>query len=186
MERVMVFIDGSNFYHGLSRYVGQTRIDFQALCRLLCGSDRRLIHGHYYNVPLRQADNPVLYAGQQRFLAQLRRIPHFTVHLGRLVNRSREETCPTCSTVYSVAYQTEKGVDVQLAAHMLTFAFDDQYDTAILVSNDGDFTPVVGEVLRLNKRAENAEFPQRLPSFLSKSCSSIVRLDAAFLQPCLV
>ena len=81
-------------------------------------------------------------------------------------------------------YQTEKGIDVLIASHMLPFAFDNQYDTAILVSQDGDFAPVVAEVLRLNKQVENAEFPHRLPSFLSRACSHVIRLDAAFLQRC--
>lgn len=183
-ERVMVFIDGSNFYHGLREALGHARVDFRQFCSLVCGSNRRLVHVHYYNVPLRQADNPAQYAGQQRFLSQIRSIPYFTIHLGRLVDREREETCPGCSKEYKVRYQTEKGVDVQISSHMLTFAFDNQYDTAILVSQDGDFAPVIAEVLRLNRRAENAEFPHRLPSYLSKQCTSVIRLDAAFLQPC--
>src|SRR5438552_18246116 len=85
---------------------------------------------------------------------------------------------------YSTAEtRSEKGVDVQLAAHMLAFAFDNQYDTAILVSNDGDFAPVVAEVIRLNKTVENAEFSGRLPSFLSKCCTSVFGLDKTVLKP---
>ncbi len=184
MDRVMVFIDGSNLYYGLKEALGHARVDFQRFCSLLGGSSRRLVHAHYYNVPLRQVDDPVRYAGQQKFLAQLRKIPYFTIHLGRLVDREREETCPQCSAKYTVKYQTEKGVDVQIASHMLTFAFDNQYDTAILVSQDGDFAPVVAEILRLNKQVENAEFPHRLPSFLSRACSRVTRLDGPFLQGC--
>lgn len=186
MERVMVFIDGSNLYHGLKATIGHARLAFERFSAELCGSTRRLVHTHYYNIPVRQADDPAAYAGQQRFFSQLRKIPHFTVHLGRLADRERNEKCPSCGHVCTVRYQTEKGVDVQLAAHMLAHAFDNQYDTAILVSNDGDFTPVVAEVRRLNKKVENAEFPAKLPSYLSASCSSVIRLDSAFLQPCLI
>ena len=186
MERIMVFIDGSNLYHGLKAAVGHARLDFERFAMELCGSTRRLVHTHYYNVPLRQADDPSGYAGQQKFFAQLRRIPHFTMHLGRLVDRERDETCPKCGHAYKVEYQTEKGVDVQLAAHMFAHAFDNQYDTSILVSNDGDFAPVVAEIRRLNKGVENAEFPNRLPSFLSKSCSDTITLSGIFLKPCLI
>ena len=184
-ERVMIFIDGSNLYHGLKAALGHARLDFGRFSAGLCGSTRRLVHTHYYTVPVRQADDQARYAGQQRFFARLRRIPHFTMHLGRLVDRDRDETCPKCGHAYKVEYQTEKGVDVQLAAHMLAHAFDNQYDTAILVSNDGDFAPVVAEVQRLNKRVENAEFPHRLPSYLSGSCSGTTSLEPAFLKPCL-
>ena len=184
MDRVMVFIDGSNLYHGLKEALGHARVDFQRFCTLLCGSSGRLVHVHYYNVALRQEDDPARYARQQKFFAELRKIPYFTIHLGRLVDRERQESCPECSANYAVKYQTEKGVDVQIASHMLTFAFDNQYDTAILVSHDGDFAPVVAEVLRLNKQVENAGFPGRLPSFLSRACSRVIPLDDAFLQPC--
>lgn len=181
----MVFIDGSNLYHGLRDAFGHARLDFQAFCNTVCGPKRRLVHAHYYNVPVRQADDPGAYAAQQRFIAQLRKIPHFTIHPGRLVDRDRDETCPSCAHKYSVKYRTEKGVDVQLAAHMLAFAFDNQYDVAILVSNDGDFAPVVAEVLRLNKKVNNAEFDGRLPSFLSKCCTDVIALNKTFLKSCI-
>ncbi len=186
MDRIIVFIDGSNLYHGLRAAAGHARLDFERFAKQLCGSTRRLVHTHYYNIPLRQADDPKAYAGQQKFFAQLRKVPHLTIHLGRLVDREREEKCPGCAHAYTVEYRTEKGVDVQLAAHMLAHAFDNQYDTAILVSHDGDFAPVVAEVQRLNKRVENAEFPNRLPSFLSGSCSGTLTLDEALLKPCLI
>lgn len=184
-ERVMVFVDGSNLYHGLKAVTGRAAIDFGRFAANLCGPKRRLIHTHYYNVPVHQADDPGVYAGQQRFLNRLRTVPHLSVHLGRLVARDRDETCPKCGTTYTVGYRTEKGVDVQIAAHMLVHAFDNQYDTAVLVSQDGDFAPVVAEIRRLGKSVENAEFPNRLPSYLSKSCSGVIQLDAAFLKGCM-
>lgn len=83
MDRVMVFIDGSNLYHGLHHEFGHARIDFIRFCDLLCGAQRRLVHTHYYNVPVRQATDPLEYAKQQKFFSKLQAIPHFTLHLGR-------------------------------------------------------------------------------------------------------
>jgi uncharacterized LabA/DUF88 family protein len=185
LERVMVFIDGSNLYYGVKAVTGRATIDFGRFAANLCGPKRRLIHAHYYNVPVHQLNNAAVYAGQQRFLNRIRTIPHLSVHLGRLVARDRDETCPKCGATYKVSYRTEKGVDVQIAAHMLVHAFDNQYDTAILVSQDGDFAPVVAEIRRLGKSVENAEFPNRLPSFLSQSCSGVIQLDGAFLKSCM-
>ena len=186
MERVMVFIDGSNFYHGALEALGAAAVDFAVLCDLLCGQQRRLVHTHYYNVRLRQAVDKIRYSEQQRFFSILQSIAHFELHTGRLVDRDREEVCPQCGHVYGVSYQTEKGVDVQLAVHMLACAFDDQYDTAILMSQDGDFAPAVSEVRRLRKRVENAEFSHRLPSYLSKQCSGVIELTREFLVPCII
>ncbi|MCL0078479.1 NYN domain-containing protein [Dehalococcoidia bacterium] len=186
MERVMVFIDGSNFYYGLLETLGHARIDFACFCDLLCGQKRRLVHAHYYNVPVRQATDPVRYAQQQKFFHGLRSILHFSLSLGRLVDRERQEECPQCGHQYVVSYRIEKGVDVELAVHMLASAFDDQFDTAILVSQDGDFVPAVAEVRRLRKAVENADFTQRLPSYLSKQCSKTIPLTSDLLDLCIL
>jgi uncharacterized LabA/DUF88 family protein len=143
-----------------------------------------LVHTYYYNVILRQDIDKDLYAGQQRFISALQRIPHFDFIKGRLVDRNRDEKCPKCGYTYQVSYQTEKGVDIQLAVQMLSSAFDNQYDTAIIVSNDGDFAEAVKEVRRLRKSVENAEFPNRLPSYLSRQCSKIIKLSKDFMEPC--
>ena len=66
MERVMIFIDGSNLYNRLVElYAGMfedyqsLRMDFANFSTLLCGDNRRLVHTNYYNVPVRQADDPI-------------------------------------------------------------------------------------------------------------------------------
>src|SRR5438309_376193 len=55
MERIMIFIDGSNLYYGLRHSTGRTAVNFDRFAMELCGPGRRLIHTHYYNVALRQA-----------------------------------------------------------------------------------------------------------------------------------
>jgi uncharacterized LabA/DUF88 family protein len=44
-----------------------------------------------------------------------------------------------------------KGVDIRLATDVLSHAFLDNYDVAVLVTNDGDFVPVVEAIKRLGK-----------------------------------
>jgi hypothetical protein len=99
----MIFIDGSNFYHGLSAYIKRTAVDFGLFCDALCGDERRLVHSYYYNISLRQATDRKLYADQQRFFAALQRIPHFDLVRGRLVDRDRDEGCPHCGHTYKVS-----------------------------------------------------------------------------------
>jgi uncharacterized LabA/DUF88 family protein len=45
-----------------------------------------------------------------------------------------------------------KGVDISLTKDMLSQAFLDNYDIAVLIAGDGDFIPLVEEVKRLGKR----------------------------------
>lgn len=66
----------------------------------------------------------------------------------------------------------EKGVDVNLAVDMLSGAYQDRYDTAILVSSDGDFAPLVNEVKRRSKRVEYVYFPRTTKSrALQQACN---------------
>jgi len=205
VERVMIFIDGSNFYHGLKENNIRTSINFQKFCDKLCG-DRRLIQIHYYNVPLIQSVDPQNYQSQQRFFDMLRKTPYLALHLGRFAKRSQEFRCPNPSCGESLSeliikcpkcltekniklppFCVEKGVDVNIAADMLSNAFDNTYDTAILVSEDGDFVPVVREVKRLRKRVENAYFPQFPPTFLSQNCDRpLISLNKDYIKECLL
>ena len=70
-ESLCVFIDGSNFYHGLKKQLGNTHIDFYKLSLLLCGSQRMLIRTYYYNAPVNKDDDEEMYKHQQRFFASL-------------------------------------------------------------------------------------------------------------------
>jgi uncharacterized LabA/DUF88 family protein len=44
-----------------------------------------------------------------------------------------------------------KGLDIALARDMLSHAFRDNYDVAVLFGGDGDYVPLVHEVKRLGK-----------------------------------
>jgi len=136
MERVKIFIDGSNFYHGLKTSLNNTKFDFKKFADLLCGSKKRLVHIHYYNTPVSQQDHPEKYKSQQKFFSAIDHIPHFTLHYGRLVKRDELATCPECKHEYTNQFRTEKGVDVSIATDMLVFAFDNQYDV--------DLPPIIG------------------------------------------
>jgi len=49
--------------------------------------------------------------------------------------------CPTCKAPLQAA--GEKGVDAAIITDLLTLAFDDNYDIAILISGDADHAPAV-------------------------------------------
>ena len=66
----------------------------------------------------------------------------------------------------------EKGVDILIATDMLTGALRNCYDTAIIVSGDGDFAPVLEEIKRAGKQIENATF---------SSCRSDALINASDL-----
>ena len=203
MERVMIFIDGSNFYHGFKDCLKNTKlekakIDIEKFCNILTGRQRRLIQVYYYNVSLKQKDDPQKYSKQQRFIQAIKKIPHLTVKLGRRVKRDKINKCHKCGKSFAVIKcpnckadlepftYTEKGVDVSIAVDMIVNAIDNTYDTAILVSGDGDFVPVVQEVKRI-KNVENAYFLNEVGKryYISKTCK-FIELTKEYLKDCLL
>jgi len=58
----------------------------------------------------------------------------------------------------------EKGVDVKIAVGILVGAYEDLYDTAILISSDTDLIPVIEKARALGKKVEYIGFSNK-PSF---------------------
>lgn len=168
-ERVAIFIDGSNFYFGCRNLMGKANIDFYKLSKLLV-SGRTLIRTYYYNAPLDKKTDELKYRNQQRFFEQLKRTPYLEVRLGRLVERN--------------GILVEKGIDVSIAIDMLTLAWNNVYDTAILVSGDGDFAAAVRSVKDKGKHVENAYFKSNQSRALTEACDIEIELTSALLKGC--
>ena len=52
MDRVCIYIDGSNFYHALKGADLPVHVDLGKLGVKLTGTDRQHTHTYYYNAPL--------------------------------------------------------------------------------------------------------------------------------------
>ena len=77
-----------------------------------------------------------------------------------------------------------KGDDIHLATDMISLAYEDAYDTAIIVTGDGDFVPAIKKVQKLGKKAENAFFKVSSSNYLKQVCNKSIELDR-FLLDCL-
>ena len=152
-ERIAIFIDGSNLYHSLEENCGRYDLDFGAFSAKLAGG-RPHLRTYYYNV-LRDPDrNPQAYQDQQKFLTALHSTPYLEVRLG--ASKLRGDV------------PVEKGVDIMIATDFLTMAWNNLYDTAILVSGDGDFSYAVQAVKDMGKHVLVAAFPANLSKELGQ------------------
>lgn len=134
LERVAVYIDGSNTYNKLKRLnipVSGMSFHYDEFVAHLLG-DRQLISKRYYVGIVKNHDgsakSETLVRKQQRFLESLR-ATGFDVKPGTIMydgNRIRE-----------------KGVDVKLSVDLVIGAADNLYDTAIVVSSDTDLIPAI-------------------------------------------
>ena len=173
-ERAFLFIDGSNFYHA-ARDIGIATgdLDYKALAHKLI-LDRRLTGIRYYVGKVSGDVSRI--ASQGKFLDRIRD-QGVDVVLGRIERRMLDpdknplitrlkdliaanraslgapllaELQALCET--KLPQYTEKRVDVSIAVDMVTMAWADQFDTAYLLSADGDFVPAVEAVRSRDKK----------------------------------
>lgn len=77
-----------------------------------------------------------------------------------------------------------KGDDIHLATDLVSLAYENTYDIAVVVSGDGDFVPAIQKVQKLGKSVENAFFAVSSSSFLKHVCNRSIRLDD-YMHECL-
>ena len=136
MKKVMIYIDGSNFYFSVKRKF-KCKIDIEKFCKKLVG-ENNLVEIKYYIAPVEQFSNPEMYANQQSFFDKLREIKNLNIIFGRLEKRKRD----------GKTYFVEKATDVNLALDLVLDAQANLYDEAFLISNDGDFSGAVNAVIK--------------------------------------
>jgi uncharacterized LabA/DUF88 family protein len=163
-ERVMVFIDGSNLYHVLDQNCSRHDVQFDKFAKKLANgrSVRRI---YYYNIR-QESDRNDGRVDQDRFLHSLYDTPYVEVRLG--IAKQRRD------------HVVEKGVDVMLATDLVVRAYQDQYDTAILVSGDGDFYPAIQAVKDRGKQVEVAAFDSNISAEAARVADLHVKLNETF------
>lgn len=166
MERVMVFIDGSNLYKALQDAYGNGKVQIDGLVNKLC-QGRKLVRTIYYNAPIPDEMDSAAARAQQRFFDAIERMPYMRLEKGRLEKRGNT--------------WVEKGVDIMIATDMIRYAIKDTYDVAILISSDGDFKYVVDAVADIGKHVINAYVTGHRAYHLN-ICDEHIEIDANFLQ----
>ena len=174
VERVMIFIDGSNLYHSLKNYFKRTDLDIGKFCRRII-QKRQLIRIYYYNARVGQKQEPELYKQQEAFFSGINSIPYTELRLGRLVYTSQWPTVPPY----------EKGTDVQLATDMITHSYKGNYDVGILVAGDNDFAGAVQAVKDNGKHVEVALFgKQGTSQQLRNVADRVITINSRLLKDC--
>lgn len=146
--KIAVYIDGSNLYHKLKdlKVSHTTNFDYLGLCTQLA-RERELVSCRYYvGVVRAQKDDIVgqrMRQGQQKLFSKLE-LSGIVIKRGFLMKNDG---------VYH-----EKGVDVQMATDLLIGAYENMYDTAVIVSSDTDLIPAIKKVRYLGKKAEYIGF----------------------------
>lgn len=174
-EKVIIFIDGSNFYHILKDYFHQNKtlmdFDFERFVQHLSGG-RKLVRTYYYSAPLDKSKDEKTYSKQQQFFEKLKKLPDFELVLCRM-----QKGFSDGQRIYQV-----KEDDIHIAVDMVKLAYNDAYDTAILVSTDGDFVPAIEAIKERGRRVENVGFKPKFSWHLKQKSDRFIQFDKGRLS----
>lgn len=149
--RTRVYIDGFNLYYGCLKGTAHKWLDVHALCvALLPRNDIDLVRYFTAKISARPND-PDQATRQQTYFRALATNESVSIHLGHFLTHATNmpEARAWRNGRYSpieVIKTEEKGSDVNLATFLLTDAFDDLYDCAVIVSNDSDLKEPIAQV----------------------------------------
>ena len=167
LSRVMIFIDGGYLRKAISE-ISDSEINYGKLAEILTvhtqrgDSKSQLIRAYYYDaVPIMKEkmtlpsdmkdQDTVLYEmstkaeEQDKYLEKIKMNDLFDVRLGELVWSEPGK-------------YRQKGVDSLIAIDMITKAYQNQYDEAVLVAGDSDFIEIVKAVKTVGPRVTGAYF----------------------------
>lgn len=158
--RMNVYVDGLNLYYGALKGGPHKWLDISAFCRSLLNSADTINQIHYFTAVVSSLpDDPDAKKRQLRYLRALRTLPEVEIHYGRFLSSDRNMMRADGDGIVTVVYRQEKGSDVNLASQMLIDAHDNDFEGALVVSNDSDLLRPIELVRTRFKRPVGVAFP---------------------------
>ncbi len=194
--QTIVYIDAFNLYYGACRAVGRRWLNPLALAQRLLPNDE-IVEIAYFTANIkRDPEDPGAQDRQRLYHRALRTTPNLEIFLGRYISKrvrgTLVEPAPDEKSKRTVVTYEEKGTDVNLATRLLLDGFNRRYESAAVISNDGDLKMpirVVREELDLHvtvinpvlhsKHRSAALSPDPLPAN-----ASFIRLSARDVAKC--
>jgi len=156
--RTTVYIDGFNLYYGCLKNTPYQWLNVKTIVKRLLSSRHFISEIKYFIARISSTPEKIYLSKRQAlYFRALKTIPNLTIFEGHfLMSLSRLPIIPDdkinswkdfiqsqhLKEVFVLKVE-EKGSDVNLASHLLTDAFKNKYDCAVVLSNDSDlFTPM--------------------------------------------
>ncbi|NLL20880.1 MAG: NYN domain-containing protein [Firmicutes bacterium] len=170
MDRLIAYIDGFNLYFGMKdkgwrRYYW---LNLQKLRKNLLKSNQKLITTKYFTA--RITDPPDKQKRQSAYIEALSLLNDFEIFLGKYQLNKWE--CASCHSLFDIP--NEKMTDVNIAVELLTDAFQDNFDVALVISADSDLVAPIKKTKELfpSKRIIIAFPPKRHSVTLAKAADA--------------
>lgn len=137
-----VYVDGFNLYYRAVKGTPYKWLDLSRLCGVLLPSHSVNRIRYFTALVDSRAVDPQSPIRQQTYIRALTTITNLSVHYGQF--RTRKKRTPLVSpgdgigAIVEVWDTEEKGSDVNLATYLLIDAFNQDYEQAVIISNDSD------------------------------------------------
>jgi uncharacterized LabA/DUF88 family protein len=150
-NRVVVYIDGFNLYFGMleSGFNNCKWLNIEKLVKSYLTSNQHLVCIKFFTS--RISHNPQKQKRQSTYIEALQST---SVKIIYGLYRAKNIDCANCGHNWFVS--NEKMTDVNIATHLIIDAFQDVFDTAILISGDSDLVPPI--------KAIHENFPKKVVS----------------------
>jgi len=162
-SRVIVYIDGFNFYYGAVKPTPSLKwLDLERYCKLLRPHDD-VQAVRYFTALVNGPTKP----NQEAYLKALATTPLVNVVLGKFKDKTVKCGVSACTYVAARRFKVpeEKRTDVNIAISMLDDSYQDMCDHLILFSGDSDLVPAINLVrLRFPAKKVTVYVPSRDPT----------------------
>ncbi|MBM4143331.1 MAG: NYN domain-containing protein [Lentisphaerae bacterium] len=184
--KTYVYVDAFNLYYGAVKGTPYKWLDLQSLCRVMIPKNTVTCIKYFTARVQPRADDPDQPTRQLFYLRALQTIPNLRIIFGHYL--SHVVWMPLAFPVtgqkpfVQVVKTEEKGSDVNLATHLLTDAFDDAFECAVIVSGDSDLRAPIRVVLDRFHKTVGVLNPQKVPC---KALQSTARFYKHIHEPAL-
>ena len=182
-----VYVDGFNLYYGCLKGTPYRWLNVAEMCRLSLPAHYQVNRIRYFTALVSARPNkPHSQLRQQIMLRALGTLPNFHIHLGNYLATTKRRPLvtpiPGLPAYVDVLDSEEKGSDVNLATYLLFDAFNQEYDAAVVVSDDSDLAEPIKIVRHHFRKHVRVLSPRGKSRVLSQAATRFQRIAVANLQ----
>lgn len=163
--RTIIYVDGFNLFYGSLKGTPYKWLDLPRLCTEMLQPHHQITKVKFFTARLSRKSNPRKAKLQGIYLSALSRCyDSIEIYYGQFLTQTKVVNLVhpiNGKRKAEVVNMEEKGTDVALASHLLDDAWRDNFDCAVVVSNDSDFAEAIRFVKRLKGKQVGIFIPYR-------------------------
>jgi uncharacterized LabA/DUF88 family protein len=145
--KTTVYVDGFNLYYGAVKGTAFKWLDLNRLCQFLLPRNE-ITKIKYFTAIVGGRPNDLDKSTRQlAYFRALKTLPNLDIILGHFLTHKvtmlLANDVPGRAHYVTVMRTEEKGSDVNIAAHMINDGYKNEYEAAVLISNDSDLAEPV-------------------------------------------